>query len=69
MLQNLDQTLRVIKATVHNHKDDIIPPYFFIVGAGISSPEVPLASRIIELCQEEVNKCDQEGYKRFFEFR
>ena len=44
----LDYAIRIIKATMKNHSNESFFPYFFIVGAGISVPEIPAAYEIID---------------------
>lgn len=48
----LDYAIRIIKATMKNHSNESFFPYFFIVGAGISVPEIPAAYEIIDECKE-----------------
>lgn len=67
MIQNLEKALHVIKSTMHHHSNDAYFPYFFIVGAGISMPEIPSASKIIELCKETVQKMDLELFFQYEE--
>lgn len=67
MKMNLDQALRVIKSTLFHDEGSNYFPYFFIVGAGISVPEIPAASKIIEICKETAQKFDNESYIKFEE--
>ena len=60
MIQSLDQALRIIKSTMFHHKSNAYFPYFFIVGAGISVPEIPTASAIVDICKKTVQKIDGE---------
>lgn len=47
-----------------NHqKSSAVFPYFFIVGAGISAPEIPTSSTIIEQCKKKVKDISQENYQ------
>ena len=62
MIINLTEALKIIKNTVNLHKDDTTLPYFFIVGAGISYPEIPTAKGIIELCKKQLKEFDIEHY-------
>ena len=67
MIQNLEKALYVIKSTMHHHKKDTYFPYFFIVGAGVSVPEIPSASKIVDLCKEKVKEIDPELYAQYEE--
>ncbi len=67
MKMNLDQALRVIKSTLFHNEGSSYFPYFFIVGAGISVPEIPAASRIIEICKETARKFDNESFIKYEE--
>ncbi len=67
MIQNLDKALHVIKSTMHHHSSDAYFPYFFIVGAGVSVPEIPSASKIVDLCKETVKEIDPELFSRYEE--
>lgn len=49
----LDYAIRIIKATMKNHSNESFFPYFFIVGAGISVPEIPAAYEIIDECKDK----------------
>lgn len=53
----LDYAIRIIKATMKNHSNESFFPYFFIVGAGISVPEIPAAYEIIDECKDIYVKC------------
>src|SRR5208282_3999602 len=53
----LDEAIRQIKCICDQHNSDNKnrqPPFFFIVGAGVSSPSIKLASEIIEDCKKRV---------------
>lgn len=67
MIQNIDQILRTIKSTMHLHKNCAYFPYFFIVGAGISVPEIPCASKIVDICKKTVKEIDDELFKQYEE--
>ncbi len=47
---NLTEAINLIKTTVDLNSN----PYFFVVGAGISVPEIPLANEIINICKQKV---------------
>ncbi|MDQ3803260.1 MAG: SIR2 family protein [Acidobacteriota bacterium] len=55
-LIKLDQALTEILQTCMNVPKEGRRPFFFIVGAGVSYPPVPLASEIVKECQEEARK-------------
>jgi hypothetical protein len=38
--------------------------FFFLIGAGVSSPPIPLASGIISRCRELIEKSNPKGYAR-----
>lgn len=67
MIQNLEYALRTMKATMHHHDNDAYFPYFFIVGAGISVPEIPSASKIVDICKEAVKEIDPDLFKHYEE--
>lgn len=67
MVQNLEQALHTIKSTMYHHKNDAYFPYFFIVGAGISVPEIPSASKIVDICKETVREIDPERFVKYDE--
>ena len=46
MIKSIDEAIRIIKTTMLNNTDTHFP-YFFIVGAGISVPEIPASKGII----------------------
>lgn len=60
----LDKAVNLIGSTLYLHNDSYTLPYFFIVGAGISAPEIPLSDGIIELCKKEINKRSEEFYEQ-----
>lgn len=60
---NLTEALKIIKNTVKLHENDSTLPYFFIVGAGISCPEIPTAKSIVELCKEHLKKFDTDHFE------
>lgn len=62
MFKNLNEVIQTIKLTKNNHKEDLVFPYFFIVGAGISVPEIPTSKQIIEECKIIVKNNDEEYY-------
>jgi len=59
---SVERAVNLIDATIQLHKEDQILPYFFIVGAGISAPEIPLASGIVELCKKEIRTRNPEYF-------
>ncbi len=63
METNLTEVLKIIKSTVKLHETDSTLPYFFIVGAGISCPEIPTANRIVELCKEHLKEFDSDHFE------
>ena len=67
MIQSLEKVLHVIKSTMHHHSSDAYFPYFFIVGAGVSVPEIPSSAKIVDLCKETVKKIAPELYARYDE--
>lgn len=67
MIQNLEKALHIMKSTMHHHKSDAYFPYFFIVGAGISVPEIPSASKIVDICKETVKEIDPELFAQYEE--
>lgn len=67
MIQNIDKALQTIKSTMYHHKNSAYYPYFFIVGAGISVPEIPAASKIIDICKDTVREIDSNLFTRYEE--
>lgn len=65
MLYDLESALHIIKSTMHHHKKSEYFPYFFIVGAGISVPEIPTASKIVDICKETVRTIDPELFVQY----
>ncbi len=63
MIISVKQAIQHISATVLLHKNDLQSPYFFITGAGISAPEIPLAGGIIEYCKKEIQNRDADYYQ------
>ena len=61
----LDYAIRIIKATMKNHSNESFFPYFFIVAAGISVPEIPAAYEIIDECKDKSKKFDEISYIQF----
>lgn len=59
MTKDLDYAIRVIKSTIQDHSPEVFYPYFFIVGAGISAPEIPIASEIIKKCKRKCKELDE----------
>ncbi|HVF49645.1 MAG TPA: SIR2 family protein [Pyrinomonadaceae bacterium] len=55
-LIDLDRALTEILMTCRSIPKSQQRPFFFIVGAGISYPPVPLAAQIIKDCQEQAKK-------------
>lgn len=64
MIKNLEEAVRVIKFTIERNPNKDNHPYFFIVGAGISAPEIPTAQSIIDNCKQSVKKLDEEYYNQ-----
>lgn len=60
----LDEGIQIISDTVELLNDKNNFAYFFIVGAGISVPEIPTASKIIEICKEKVKARGEDAYQR-----
>ncbi len=55
-LTELKEAVNIIWETIRiaeEQENSISHPYFFIVGAGISAPEIPLAGGIIEHCKKK----------------
>ena len=67
MTHDLDYALRTIKATMYLHRNNPYFPYFFIVGAGISVPEIPAASGIVEICKNTIREMDPEVFSLYDE--
>lgn len=65
MTKDLDYAIRVIKSTIQDHSPEVFYPYFFIVGAGISAPEIPIASEIIKKCKRKCKELDEISYIQF----
>lgn len=55
---SLKEAINMIWETImiSREQESSIFPYFFIVGAGISTPEIPSANGIIEHCKDKLNK-------------
>lgn len=64
---SVEKAVSLIDSTLQLHKSDHSLPYFFIIGAGISAPEIPLAGKIVELCKEEVLRRNSEYYSKCVE--
>ena len=63
MIKNMNKAMITIKTTMKNHQhDDTVFPYFFIVGAGISTPEIPTSNSIIKECKDRVKSISQDYY-------
>lgn len=56
---NLNEAINLIKTTV----DLNLNPYFFVVGAGISVPEIPLSGKIIDICKGKVRARNASYYE------
>ena len=65
MIKDLDYAMRVIKTTMQNQTVELCYPNYYIVGAGISVPELPSASGIIENCKLKCRELDEKLYKEF----
>jgi hypothetical protein len=48
--------IEIWQALEQNKKQGLTTPFFFVVGAGISHPPLPLASQIQDLCKIEAQK-------------
>lgn len=59
---NLNEAVQIISDTIFLQDSSQDFPYFFIVGAGISMPEIPSASKIIEVCKEKVKERGDDIY-------
>lgn len=64
---SVEKAVNLIDSTLQLHKSDHLLPYFFIIGAGVSAPEIPLAGRIVELCKEEIQRRNSEYYAKCVE--
>lgn len=60
---DLEKGIQIISNTISLLNDDADYPYFFIVGAGVSVPEIPTASDIIKKCKEIVKKRNEAEYQ------
>ena len=72
MIKDLDYAIRVIKASIQDHSPEVCSPNFFIVGAGISAPEIPIASEIIPKPNRpkqpvQGSKCESKDFFREFD--
>ena len=67
MIQNLEKVLHTIRSTMYHHRSDAYFPYFFIVGAGVSVPEIPSASKIVDICKETIREIDPELFAQYDE--
>lgn len=64
MIKNIDEAIRIIKTTMSNNTDGFFP-YFFIVGAGVSVPEIPAAKAIIDNCKKKIKAIDPAFYEEY----
>lgn len=64
MIISLKRAINLINSTIQLHNSNHILPYFFIVGAGISAPEIPLSREIVQLCKREIKGRD----KAYFDY-
>lgn len=64
---SVEKAVNLIDATLQLNKSERNLPYFFIVGAGISCPEIPLAGGIVELCKNEIKKRNADYFLRYEE--
>ncbi len=54
---NLDEAMDLVRTTLElSRENNHSSPYFFIIGAGVSYPEIPVASTIIENCMKKVEE-------------
>ncbi len=65
MIKNLDEAIRIMKATMLNNDTNTYFPYFFIVGAGISVPEIPSSKDIINHCKKKIKDIDSISYEEY----
>lgn len=60
---DLDKGIQIIGDTIALLEDKKDFPYFFVVGAGISVPEIPTASKITEMCKKLVEKRNSVAFQ------
>lgn len=63
MFKKLDYATSLIDRTLYLNKGNVLP-YFFVIGAGVSAPEVPTSATIVDLCKKEVEKMDSREYEK-----
>lgn len=63
MEMNLNKGIQIINDTIALLEDKADFAYFFVVGAGISVPEIPTASQIVEICKEKVKERGEDAYQ------
>ena len=61
---SVEKAVNLIDSTIQLHDGNHVLPYFFIVGAGVSAPEIPLAGGIVELCKNEIKRRNTDYYNR-----
>lgn len=64
---SVEKAVTLIDSTLSLHQNDHVLPYFFIVGAGISTPEIPLANKIVDLCKSELRIRNPNYFNRCVE--
>lgn len=64
METTLDTGIQIISDTIELLDDKNNFAYFFIVGAGISVPEIPTASKIVEICKAKVKSKGKDVYQK-----
>jgi hypothetical protein len=58
------QEITLAEAAVHIGNTSKRPsrrPFFFMIGAGVSNPPIPLASQVVEACRKECGPCECPG--------
>ncbi|MDL5501724.1 MAG: hypothetical protein QSU88_00755, partial [Candidatus Methanoperedens sp.] len=58
-LIDLNKAIDQIQQACEENREEGRSPFFFLVGAGISHPPIPLASEIVEQCKATAKKCNR----------
>lgn len=66
MQKNIDDAINLITSTIKLNREDK-SPYFFIVGAGISMPEISSSTQIIDNCKSVVKKQNPVYFEKCIE--